>query len=153
MNKIIKTAFLAALCTVSSVSFAQNAPEELPKIFTSQKADLQDRICGEMLAGFAIAGARQNKPEKIEFAKEMATESVLFLSMHPAMSKDEKVSAKNLSRKIESLTAEEHVATTRSCTNRIKFLRSSNQITQAEYIRSQEYAQNILAQVLSQKKK
>lgn len=141
----MKKILLSSLLAFSSLVYAQTP--ELPKIFTSETPALQDRMCGELLVGMSIAGARSGSKNKSDVVHEIAYHSVLFLNMTTNLDKEAKEKAKVLSRKIESLPVDTHIETLKYCKNRINLLISGDKFTDEEQKKAKYVSNEILNKV------
>jgi hypothetical protein len=141
----MKKILLSSLLTLSSLVYAQTP--ELPKIFTSETPVLQDRMCGELLVGMAIAGARSGSSNKSEVIHEIAYHSVLFLNITSNLEKESKEKAKLSSRKIEALPVDTHIETLKYCKNRVNLLISNGKFTDEEQKKAKSVSNEILNKV------
>ena len=148
MKQISKIILVSSMLFITSnLSFAQPNNVVLPKLFTSQKAMMQDRICGELLVGFSLVGAKRKDKQQQELAEEIATEAAILINFSSSLKNDEKLKAKEISRQIETLPATEHMSVATACTSRVKYLANSGEITEAQYNEASNAAKNILTQV------
>lgn len=149
MKKISKNLLLSSILIISSnLAFAQPKNVVLPKIFTSEKVMMKDRICGELLVAFSIVGAKNNNKEKQKFAEELATDAVILLELSSGLTKNEKLQAKKISRQIENLSESEHIGVTNMCAERVNYLYSSNVISDVKYEEAENMAKMMLKKVL-----
>lgn len=147
MKKPISYLLLAGILAYSPISFSQPKPPILNSLFSNQNATMQDRLCGEILFSLSQAGLKREDKQQQELAKEILVESALYFKMTLGMQLEEKKNAKKISEKIEKLKPVEHVSIASACTNRLKYLASTGEITEESYNEAQKFSLQMLAAV------
>ncbi len=147
MKKSILYLLLASSLAYSPVSFSQPKPPILNSLFSKQNAIMQDRLCGEILFSLSLAGLKREDKNQQDLAKEILVESALYFKMTLGMPLEEKKNAKKISEQIEKIKAVEHVSIASACTNRLKYLASTGEITEESYNEAQKFSLQMLANV------